>query len=261
MAQDTGTVNRVLRILSCFAEKQEWGLNELARALELPRASAHRLLNLCMPLNFIDRNEAGQYVPGTQLYRMAGRLAADFPMHRIAQPILDAIRDETDETVLLALLVRGELKMFFSLSASPSHPMRYAVEKNRLQPLSWGAPARVMLAHLSEAEIEEVIARAEPSPLDGRPLDVKDLRKSLNRIRREGYLCTYAQRSRDSWGIAAAFFGANGEVAGSINITVPAFRFESHSQERLADLVRSGAAMMTSQLGGNPSDRTRTLSR
>ena len=241
MSNDTGTVNRVLRILSCFAEKEAWGLNELARALDLPRASAHRLLNLCAPLNFIDRNEAGQYVPGVELYRMAGRLSADMPMHRLAQPVLDAIRDETDETVLLALLVRSELKMFFSLSASPSHPMRYAVDKNRLQPLSWGAPARTMLAHLGDEAVEEVIARGEPSPLDGRPLDTKELRKALKECLRDGYLCTYAQRSRDSWGIAAPFFGANGEVVGSINITVPDFRFATHSRERLGALVKEGA--------------------
>lgn len=250
MNQDTGTVNRVLRILALLAEKESWGLNELARELSLPRASAHRLLNLCKPLGFVDQNDAGQYVPGVELYRLSGRLSAEMPLHRLARPVIDAIRDATDETTLLVLLVRHELKMFFSLSASPAHPMRYAVEKNRLQPLSWGAPARVMLAHLSEPEIEEVIARAEPSPLDGRALDVKELRKSLAKVRREGYLCTYAQRSRDSWGIAAPFFGADGQVVGSINITVPSFRFDAKSQDKLAGLVRQGAAQMTMQLGG-----------
>jgi len=251
MSNDTGTVNRVLRILSCFAAQPAWGLNDLARALDLPRASAHRLLNLCTPLNFIDRNDAGQYVPGVELYRMASRIAAEMPLHRMAQPVLDAIRDETDETVLLALLVRSELRMFFSLSASPSHPMRYAVDKNQLQPLTWGAPGRTMLAHLSEVEIDTVITRGEPSPLDGRPLDAQELRQSLAHSLRDGYLCTHSQRSRDSWGIAAPFFNASGEIVGSINITVPDFRFPSHSRERLGKLVRDGANALTSQAGGS----------
>lgn len=29
---DTGTVNRVLRLLGCFAEQDRWGVNDLARA-------------------------------------------------------------------------------------------------------------------------------------------------------------------------------------------------------------------------------------
>lgn len=250
MSTDNGTVHRVLRILACFAEKDEWGLNELARALQLPRASAHRLLNLCKPLNFVAQNEAGRYVPGVELYRMAGKLSSEMPVHRLARPVIDAIRDETDETTLVALLVRSELQMFFSLSASPSHPMRYAVEKNRLQPLSWGAPARVMLAHLSPDEIETVAERAEPSPLDGRPLDVAELRESLEKIRREGYAVTFAHRSPDSWGIAAPFFDATGQVVGSINITVPSFRFAQHDAQQLAAQVRHAAARLTKQLGG-----------
>src|SRR3546814_16408637 len=43
---DSGTVNRVLRLLGCFAEQERWGLNDLARALNLPKATAHRLLGL-----------------------------------------------------------------------------------------------------------------------------------------------------------------------------------------------------------------------
>ncbi len=250
MSTDNGTVHRVLRILACFAEKEEWGLNELARALQLPRASAHRLLNLCKPLNFVAQNEAGRYVPGVELYRMAGRLSSEMPVLRLAQPIIEAIRDETDETTLVALLVRSGLQMFFSLSASPSHPMRYAVEKNRLQPLSWGAPARVMLAHLSPEEIEAVIERAEPSPQDGRALDIQELRNSLEQIRREGYAMTFAQRSPDSWGVAAPFFDAGGQVIGSINITVPSFRFGQHSAGELSSQVRAAAARLTKQLGG-----------
>ena len=36
---DNGTVNRVLRILARFAEKDRWGLNELSRSLNLPRGT------------------------------------------------------------------------------------------------------------------------------------------------------------------------------------------------------------------------------
>lgn len=250
MSTDNGTVHRVLRILACFTEKEEWGLNELARALQLPRASAHRLLNLCKPLHFVAQNEAGRYVPGIELYRMAGRLSSSMPVNRLALPVIEAIRDQTDETTLVALLVRSELQMFFSLSASPSHPMRYAVEKNLLQPLSWGAAARVMLAHLSPEEVEAVLARAEPSPLDGRALDVAELRESLEKIRREGSAVTYAQRSPDSWGIAAPFFDATGAVMGSINITVPSFRFGPNRADELSAHVRHAAAQLTRQLGG-----------
>jgi IclR family KDG regulon transcriptional repressor len=246
---DSGTVNRILRILSCFAEKERWGLNDLSRALNLPRGSTHRLLNLCKPLSFVTQDEDGFYTAGLELYRLAGKLASEMPVNRIAEPILQSVRDQTNETAMLTLLARNDLKMFFSLTASPAHPMRYRIEKNRLEPLAWGATGRALLAFLSPEEIDEVIRRAEPSPLDGRPLAPAELRRALKTIRTDGYAVSYAQRAPDSYGVAVPFFDARGEVQGNIALTIPDFRFESHNQDRLVALLREAVESLTRQLG------------
>jgi DNA-binding IclR family transcriptional regulator len=246
---DNGTVNRVLRLLARFAEKDRWGLNELSRSLNLPRGTTHRLLNLCKPLNFVSQDEDGHYMPGIELYRLAGRLASEIPINQIADPILQELRDQTDETVLLTLLVRNELKMFFSLSASPAHPLRYRIEKNRLEPLAWGATGRALLAFLSPQEIEEVVQRAEPSPLDGRPLDREDLLRSLETIRAGGYAASYAQRAPGAYGLAVPFFDARGEVRGNLTLTIPDFRFDPDKQDSLIALLRQAATTLSRRLG------------
>jgi IclR family KDG regulon transcriptional repressor len=246
---DSGTVNRVLRILSCFAEKDQWGLNDLSRALNLPRASTHRLLNLCRPLNFVTQDEEGQYRPGLELYRLAGKLAIDMPINKIAAPILAAVRDKTDETSILTLLVRSELKMFFSMTASPPHPMRYTIRTHQLEPLAWGATGRSLLAFLSKDEIEEVIRRHDPSPLDARPLDVAELRRSLKKIREDGYAVTASQRTPDAVGLAVPFFDANGDVRGNVTLTIPDFRFKASRQNELLATLRIAAADVTRGLG------------
>jgi DNA-binding IclR family transcriptional regulator len=246
---ENGTVNRVLRMLTRLAEKEHWGLNELARSLNLPRGTTHRLLTLCKPLSFVTQNEDGLYMPGIEFYRLAGRLASDIPINRIADPVLQALRDETDETVLLTLLVRKEMKMFFSLSASPLHPLRYSIEKNRLEPLTWGATGRTLLAYLSQEEIDEAIKRAEPSPLDGRPLDPAELLAALAAIRNDGHAVSYAQRAPGAYGIAVPFFDAQGEVYGNVALTIPDFRFDAAKQDRFLDLLRGAASRLTRGLG------------
>ncbi|MDO9358706.1 MAG: IclR family transcriptional regulator [Polaromonas sp.] len=248
-AADNGTVNRVLRILSCFAEREHWGLNDLSRALNLPRASTHRLLNLCRPLNFVTQDEDGHYRPGLELYRLAGKLAIDMPINKIAAPILEAVRDKTDETTILTLLVRNDLKMFFSMTASPAHPMRYTIKTNQLEPLAWGATGRSLLAFLSKDEIEEVIRRHEPSPLDARPLDVAELRRSLKKIREDGYAVTASQRTPDAVGVAVPFFDANGDVRGNVTLTIPDFRFKPARQKELLPVLRAAAAELARGLG------------
>jgi DNA-binding IclR family transcriptional regulator len=246
---DNGTVNRVLRILTRFAEKERWGLNELSRSLNLPRGTTHRLLNLCKPLNFVTQDEDGHYMPGIELHRLAGRLASEIPINQIGDPILQAVRDQTDETVLLTLLVRNELKMFFTLSASPAHPLRYRIEKNRLEPLGWGAAGRSLLAFLSKEEIDLVVQRAEPSPLDGRPMDKDELLRSLQTIRENGYAVSFAQRAPGAFGLAVPFFDFRGDVRGNLTLTIPDFRYDPAKQDALIALLRDAAATLTRQLG------------
>lgn len=224
-------------------------MNELARALNLPRASTHRLLNLCKPLSFVTQDADGYYTPGLELYRLAGKLSSEMPINRIAEPILQSVRDRTNETAMLTLLAQNDLRMFFSLTASPAHPMRYRIEKNRLEPLAWGATGRAILAYLSEEEIDEVVRRKDPSPLDHRPLVSAELRQALKKIRKDGYAVSFAERAPDSYGVAVPFFDDRGNVRGNIALTIPSFRFESHKLEELVALLRDGVAVLQRQLG------------
>lgn len=245
-----GTVHRVLRLLSCFAEQRYWTVNELAARLDLPRGTVHRLVGLCKPLNFISQRPDGKCEPGVGMYRLAGVLSANVPLHELAKPILHRIRDEINETVFLTLLLRGELRMYFALIASPNDPMRYAMETNTLSPLSWGAFGRSLLAFLSEEEIDEVIQQGDVSPVDGKPLSEKTLRPSLKQIREDGYAYTYQQRTAKSHGLAAPFFSPNGEVVGNIAVAIPDFRFHNHDRDTLIRLICEGAQQMTDNLGG-----------
>ena len=246
---DSGTVNRVLRLLSCLSEQDRWGLNDLARALSLPKATAHRLLGLCKPLGFVTQGDDGMYRPGLALYRLAGKLASEMPLHRLATPILHDLRDRTDETVMLALLDRSELQMYFSMSASPAHPLRYAIQHNRLQPLSWGAPARSMLAFLPPEDIDAVVRRAEPSPLNGRPLVADELLAALDEIRQQGYALSYAERAPEVHGIAVPFFDNEGQVKGNLTLTVPDFRFDASQVPGWVALLREGASEVSLRMG------------
>ncbi|ARP79797.1 hypothetical protein CAL12_02445 [Bordetella genomosp. 8] len=246
---DTGTVNRVLRILVAFAARDRWPLNELARELDLPRASVHRLLKLCRPLGFVDQDAEGLYTPGIELYRVAGRLSAEMPINRLAAPLLQGLRDATDETAMLVLLSRQELGIFMSDIAWPSHPLRYTVPLNQLQPLTWGAAGRSVLAFMEPQEIEQAIAQAATSPLNGRPLDVPELRQTLQRIREQGYATSYAERAPDMHGIAVPLFDRGGQVRGNLMVTVPHFRYDEKKQREHLALLRTAASELARRLG------------
>jgi IclR family transcriptional regulator, KDG regulon repressor len=249
MADETGTVARTLQLLGCLGEREAWRISALSQRLDMPRSTVHRLLNLCRAQGFVDSDGEGTYSPGLALYRLSGRLSFQMPLRRIVLPLLTEFTRTFGETSLLTVLDRPALKMFFATKAEPSAPMRYVIETNALGPLGWGATARALLAYLSEAEIGEVIRRAEPSPVDGRPLDAKELLKSLRDIRAKGYAITRQQRTPEGVGIAVPFFDAAGDVIGDVGVTVPTFRFRERDAPALVGALTEMAAKVSQALG------------
>jgi len=255
MADDTGTVSRTLQLLGCLAEREQWGVSALSQRLKLPRSTVHRLLNLCRSQGFVDSVGPGLYGPGLALFRLAGRLSFQMPLRRIVLPLLTEFTERFGETSLLTVVDRRELKVFFAAKAETSAPMRYVIETNTLGPLGWGATGRAALAYLMPAEIEEVIRRAEPSPVDGRPLDAKELRKSLAEIRAKGYAITQKQRTPEGVGIAVPIFDAAGEIVGNVGVTVPVFRFRTRDEPTFVRALAKMATKVSEALGSTVSHR------
>lgn len=249
MSTETGTVARTLQLLACFCEQAEWPLAALSRRLGLPRSTVHRLLNLARAEGFIDSDGQGVYRPGLGLYRMAGRLSVEMPLRRIAQPLLDEFSRTYGETSLLTVLDRAQLKIFFAAKADAPAQMRYVIAMNTLGTLAWGASGRALLAFLSADEIAEVVARAEPSPANGKPLDPDELAQSLAEIRAKGYALTHHQRTNEGVGIAVPFFDAGGRVAGNVTVTVPSFRFRKQDEPAFVRSLTEMAGRVSEALG------------
>ena len=245
-----GTVSRALHLLQCFAEMEEWPLSALSQRLGLPLSTTHRLLNLCRAEGFVVPAGRGAYRPGLALYRLSGTLAHQFPLRRIAMPLLDRLAAEFDETGLLTLLDRPALKMFFAAKAEPSSPMRYAPQINQLGSLCWGATAISLLAFLTPEEIETVIARREPSPVHGRPADPASLRAELETVRSSGYATSRGQRSPEGIAVAVPFFDASGDVVGNLGVTSPAYRYTEAKGGEMLSVLREMAAELSHSLGG-----------
>src|ERR1700754_1184917 len=143
--RETGTLRRVLMLLSGLADRPGESAQSMAAHLNLPRSSVHRLLTMLRANGFADNEPAGGFGPGIELYRIAGRLGQRMPYRKLAEPYLQALSEQFRETSILALLAREQLQMFYAATGSPPDPIRYNIDPGALEPLVWGATARVML--------------------------------------------------------------------------------------------------------------------
>jgi DNA-binding IclR family transcriptional regulator len=203
-----------------------------------------------MEQGFVATDGRGVYRAGLTLYRLAGSLSHQFPIRQLALPLLQQFTAEFGETALLTLLDRPALQMFFAAKSEPSVPVRYVVEVDRLGPLAWGATGRVLLAYLKPAEIDAVIARADPSPADGTVFDAAALRAELEAIREAGFAFSRGQRTQEGVALAVPFFDAAGAIFGNVAVTVPMFRYADVKRCAFLGALRDLAEKLARGLGG-----------
>jgi len=247
--KETSTIKRILMLLQCLVDYPGETAQDLAQRLNLPRSSVHRLLATLCASEYARHEAPGVFGPGLELYRMAGKLGTKASYSRLAEPYLQALSERFHETSILTLLERRQLKMFHAANGSPADPMRYNIRLNALEPLVWGATARVVLAYLDDEEISRAVAGQDRSPVQGLLPDEKEIREALLEIRTQGYALTHSHRTPNTVGVAAPFFDGRGEIAGSLGFLVPEFRWVDADPDQIVGALKQAAAALSAELG------------
>ncbi|MCS0494487.1 IclR family transcriptional regulator [Ancylobacter mangrovi] len=248
---EIGAINRVLRLVSLLSDYPHLNAKQAANLLGWPVSSTHRLLRKLAEHEFAEQTD-GNFSPGMELYRIVGRLSGKMPFAEIAEPLLDALTRQFNETSMLTILERRQLRMYTAQAASPQDPMRYIVELNRRDPLVWGASGRALLAHLSPEEIDTAIATCTTTNIRGEVLDPAEVRAALEATLKEGFALSRSHRTLNSIGIAVPFFGPQGDVIGSVGFQIPGFRFREEQLAGLVEGLTQTALIISQQIGAKP---------
>jgi len=217
-----GTVSRVLRLLMIFGEHEGMiGVHEIAKRSGLPISTVHRLVNLIADDGFVQYDPASRlYSLGPQMHRLTALLWSSGPAV-VAQPFLDELSREFDETVVFNLYLPGQHAISPIAKSEGTRALRYVLDMNEPLELAWGASGKCVLAYLDEDVVRDVYTAAKPSEA-GFPLaDWDDYLEELRVIRERGYALSVDQRIPGAQGVGAVVIGARDEVVGGICITFP----------------------------------------
>ncbi len=176
---------RWVRVLEAFADSGEWGIRDLARATDIPRSAAHRILHDMAALGLLaPADEAGRFRVGADLARIGLLVAEHLDIRREGRPFLERASAAIGETVVIA--VYDPVRRQFSAvdAVETSHPIRYLWESLRdWSDLHLGSSGKGILAFLPPDEQAAILDRL-PDPVPGRNAVTKaDLREELEAAR------------------------------------------------------------------------------
>ena len=238
------SVERALAILEALADHPD-GLpfTDLTAALDMPSASAHRLLRTLTESDYVrEVSESGRYIIGGRLMRLAGRaLDHRTQLRTLARAYLQELVDRTHETANLATL-DGATASFIDQVQSDRMVRAGTFLRS---PLHCSAGGKSLLAFQSAAVLDELLQRLELDGLTSNTIrDRVALQAELDRVRRLGYSVDDEEMEIGSRCIGAPVLLGGSPVA-AISIAGPTTRITADAVRPLAAIVMEVAARLS----------------
>jgi DNA-binding IclR family transcriptional regulator len=247
------SAHRALLILELLTRLESPAtFTEISERLGVPRSSLSGLLSTMTDANWLRLD------PQTRAYRLGIRVmeagnaylrSVDLPGR--AAPYMRTVRDHMDETVQLAVL-DGRFNVYIA-KLEGKQALRLASEVGRRLPAHATGLGKVMLAHLSEADLR---ARFRGVTLEVYTKNTiatfAALQAELARIRSVGFGVDNEEYSVGVRCVAAPVRDHTGAVVTAMSVSVPLIRFDRERRARARELVVAAAAQLSTELGYDP---------
>ena len=235
-------VHAALSVMELVVSEGAMGLGDLARELQLPKSTLHRICAVLVDRGWAVREETGRYEPGVRAIGLGSR-AGDLPIITGFRNAVSGLMTGHDETICLAVL-DGQDSDFVAIEET-SQPVRLQTWVGRRSPAFASASGRVMLATRSPQDIaSEYGGRPLIRPTGSRLRNVDELHEILDRVRADGYAENHEETAAGLYTASVPIVTGTGSVLAAMTMCVPTSRMDPDRRERiLADLIAAGRAL------------------
>ncbi|MFN8035559.1 MAG: IclR family transcriptional regulator [Acidimicrobiia bacterium] len=151
-----GVLDKSVAILAALADEPR-SLAELVTTTGMPRPTAHRLATALEDHDLVGRDAAGRFRLGPRLLQWGARARTAVGLATVAQPVLDALRDETGESAQL-FVREGDRRVCVAAAERPSG-LRDTVPVGASLPMHLGSAAKVLRAWSGDGDPELAVTR------------------------------------------------------------------------------------------------------
>jgi len=243
------TLEKGLSILSLFDEERPtWTITGLSRATGMPVPTTLRLVRTLERSRFLFQNpQTRRYELGSAIYRAASVPRSHSELIRIARPHLERLTEVTSESTALGIWEHGE-SLIIDMVFTP-RPFKPESLVGKTIPGLIALYGQIAVAFESETVLEAALALHHPRYTEHTVTDPGQLRKAIERIRREQVAYGIETIVLGQCTVAAPVFEAGGRVAASMAVVAPTERFGPVETREYSAAVQHAATQLSTELG------------
>jgi IclR family acetate operon transcriptional repressor len=237
-SKDNKSSERTLAILEAFeAKRRSLTLRELAECCQMPVSTCHALVHTLLNHSYLyQTSRRKDLYPTRRILDLAATIVAHDPYLERMAPILEQLRAETQETVILGKRQKDQI-LYLEVLEGPQ-TIRYSARAGAYKPLHSTCIGKVMLATFSPTELSAWLRKHSLPKVTGSTITshaklVEDLKDG----ERRGYFTTRGENVPDVTAIAVGL-PVNNELLG-LAVAGPTHRMTPNLDKHVARLLRA----------------------
>lgn len=236
--QGTQSFSRSIAVLQHIADRAEPPeIRDLIDECHLTRPTLYRLLAGLEAEDLIVQTRDRRYKTGPRLVSLARTALAHSDVREVALDDLKALRDQTGETVHLALPGKNGMVYIDKIESHETVRMRSTV--GTVVPLHSSSVGKAYLAALTDQDLAKALQQTRLEPITAfTTTEPGALRGQLEACRSDGYAFEFQENE-----IGIACFGAairddRGTPVAAVSVSVPLFRLKEDKDHYTPALLR-----------------------
>ncbi len=237
--------DKLLLTLLAFEKEPEWQLGNLAKYLQLPKSTVHRVLDKLKQYEFVEQDvETNAYRLGSRAWQLALVARPYEALRRMARPYLEKLFEASQETAFLTV-AEGVHSLCID-RIEGLYGLRLSMQVGVQAPLHIGASNLILLAYLPSEEQRVALSYWLPDTSKREALC-----DELKTIRKQGFVYTNAQLTPGVAALAVPVLGKDQTILIGLSLGGYSERFTKQVAMQALPKLREAGFELSKKLQAN----------
>jgi DNA-binding IclR family transcriptional regulator len=247
------SVYHALQLIEIFkdrSDKQELGVTELSKRLNLHKNNVFRLLATLEARGYIEQNlQSENYKLGLNIFNLGQQFIGKLGILKLAKPFMAKIANELNESLYIGIL-RDGAAIYLDV-VEPNLSVKVASRVGKDVPAYCTAIGKMQLAYASEEEINKIYMGARLKKMTPNTItSLPELKRHLSVIAENDYALDNEEFEEGVRCVAVPIKDYLGVPVAALSLTAPAYRLnDERIQKEVLPVIKRYANEISKRLG------------
>ena len=234
------SVDRACDILLTFSLRQTvLTLGEISEKSNLPKPTAHRLIQSLVSRGLMQRTPEGRYELGYRMLELGSIARAQFSLGLLAKEAMETLAAETGETVILSRADFDALQIIAIESRTRAHALGVRPLQGWRPLIPPGPQAKSILAALAPSDFLRILnVYAQRGPDERQLVETGQIQREIQRTRQRGYAVDEQDYIVGVTGVTSWIVFGTPLRAAALGVVGPSERLSGARIERVGSRIR-----------------------